>query len=158
MTYVYRFEICLNVNQTMNAETIIPMYTTPKTFVYHNPHITRDITIVTSNPIFIYYCNWFNPSFTWKRCNVCREVYEYSESYEEYAYCQKDYHNTDPSNGMNDTIYMPNQWNIRTNMLNLVFIEMSPYKKLKLMNKKRNKGKNNPYWNLLSAIVWNNAE
>jgi hypothetical protein len=42
------------VKPTRNAETIVPIFTAPKMFVYHNPHIISDIiTIVASNPILI---------------------------------------------------------------------------------------------------------
>lgn len=38
----------------MNAEIMVPMFTAPKIFVYHNPHIISEIiTIVASNPILI---------------------------------------------------------------------------------------------------------
>lgn len=50
----YRLLICLNVNPTKNAEIIVPIFTAPNMFVYHNPHITSDIiTIKASKPIFI---------------------------------------------------------------------------------------------------------
>lgn len=50
----YKLLICLKVNPTMNADMIVPMYTAPNMFEYHNPHIIRDtITIDASKPILM---------------------------------------------------------------------------------------------------------
>ena len=47
------FEICLNVNPTKKADIIVPIYTAPNMFVYHNQHISNaNVTMSASNPIF----------------------------------------------------------------------------------------------------------